>query len=44
MLDREPVELVQIGLPILIEVVAVALFVAAGFVWMIIAATPGVPA
>ncbi len=40
---REPFELVKIGLPILIEAVAVTLIIAAGFVWLIIAATP-VPA
>jgi hypothetical protein len=40
---REPVELAKIGLPILIEAVAVTLFIAMGFVWLIIAATP-VPA
>lgn len=36
----DPVEIVFIGLPILIEVVAVALFIGAMFVWCAIGATP----
>jgi len=43
MRKREPVELVQIGIPILCEAVAVTLFIAACAVWIIITATP-VPA
>jgi len=39
----EPVDLVQIGIPVLVEAVAVTLFIAACAVWIIIAATP-VPA
>jgi hypothetical protein len=31
---REPVEIVLIGLPILIEVVAVVLFIAAAVLWI----------
>lgn len=37
---RDPVELVQIGIPVLIEVAAVSLFIGAIFVWLIILATP----
>lgn len=40
MRDREPVELVQIAVPILIEVVAVTLMCACGLVWMIVLSTP----
>lgn len=39
----DPVELVQIAVPILIEVVAVAIFIAGCAAWVIIASTP-VPA
>ena len=35
----EPIEIVLIGLPILLEVVAVTLFFAAGFVWLVIGST-----
>lgn len=40
MRESDPVELIQIGLPILIEVVAVVLFIAAAAVWTIIASQP----
>jgi hypothetical protein len=43
MRDREPVEIVAIALPVLIEAVVVTLFIAAGFVWLIVLATPGAP-
>ena len=39
----DPVEIVAISLPVLAEIAAVSLFIAAGFVWLIILATP-VPA
>lgn len=38
-----PVQLVEIAIPILIEVVCVTTFIAAAFVWLIILATPTVP-
>ena len=44
MRDREPVELIHIALPVLIEAVVVTLFIGAGFVWLILLATPAVPA
>ncbi len=37
------VELVQIGIPVIIEAVAVTLIIACGLVWLIIFATPAVP-
>ena len=40
MRKREPVENVLISVPILLEVVAVTLFFAAGFVWLVIGSTP----
>lgn len=43
MSEREPTEIEQIAIPVLVEAVAVTLFIAMIFVWMIIKATP-VPA
>lgn len=40
MRKHEPVELVQIAIPILIEVVCVSLFIAGVMAWVIIMATP----
>jgi hypothetical protein len=37
------VEIVKIGIPVICEIVAVTLFIAAGAVWLIIASTPLVP-
>lgn len=39
----DPVEIAQISIPVLIEAVAVILFIGAGLLWMVILATP-VPA
>lgn len=36
----DPVELVKIGIPVLIEAVAVILLIGCGLAWMIILATP----
>jgi hypothetical protein len=36
----DPIEIVQIGVPVLCEAVAVSLVIACGLVWMIIRATP----
>jgi hypothetical protein len=36
----DPVEIAKIGIPVLIEAVAVTLFIAMIFVWLIIKATP----
>lgn len=40
---REPVEIVQIAVPVLIEVVCVTTFIAGLMVWVIVMATPAVP-
>lgn len=39
----DPVEIVLIAVPILIEAAAVVLFIGAGLLWLVIASTPMVP-